>query len=289
MSTNTTTPARKTPAKRTAPRPTPAPTQAAPVAEVTVDEVQASLDTTVTVADQIAARADEANQATTPATVGPVAYTIPAWDDNTDNAAYAAHVARSYQEADKPAKASMRAAWAKFQSDALNELNMRKLSLVRDVNAVLKSARPTAETADPADAYLIRINALSRAAHLLEVNFAESYGDDAWNTLRDRLVNEMTADEMVATDAMAAQLAAVKLGNRRTGPARSVEAHIKSALDAAPDGAILTCAQIHNHRSDAYGPDDSPSVGAVGAAHGREMDGIVSTENAAKTKGFKLA
>jgi hypothetical protein len=275
MSTNTTT--RKTPAKRaTAPKPTPAPAQAAP-APVTDAP---TIDTQADKATDDAARSAAAH-----------AYTIPAYDQDADDEArqtYVKAVGDAYQAADKSGKTGIRSAWSKFQSKALDDLDMSALALVRDVNAVLKSSRPVADQADPADAYLIRINALSRAAHLLEVNFAETYGDTAWNTLRDRLAATMTTDELAATDAMAATLAAVKLTARRTGPARSVAAHIASAL-VGTGGRVLTCSQIHNHRSDAYGPDESPSVGAIGAAHGRELDGIVSTTNDQGTKGFKLA
>lgn len=222
-------------------------------------------------------------------TVTPVptpAYVIPAWSADADQAAYVADVATAYRDADKTVKASMRSAWSKFQSVALDALDIPKLTLARDVNAVLKTTKATVEV-DPADAYLVRIGALRLAADALSDAFRVEHGDEAADALTARM-HSLTDGEVTAIEGMRDKLAVVP-SNRRTGPQRSVEAHIMSALEAAPAGTILTCAQIHNHRSDAYGPDDSPSVGAVGAAHGREMDGIESTENDAKVKGFKLA
>lgn len=215
-------------------------------------------------------------------------YTIPDWSNVDDQAAYVASVGEAYRSADKGTKAAMRAAWAKFQSDALDKLDMGRLSLVRDVNAVLVTSRPTVEV-DPADAYVIHLTALDAAATMARNAFLEAHGADAHAALMERLGTDLTEDEAKARDALATKLATVRTGSRRTGPTRSVEAHIRSALDAAPKGTILTCAQIHNHRSEAYGPDEAPSVGAIGAAYGREMDGIVSTENDAKVKGFRLA
>lgn len=221
------------------------------------------------------------------ATVPTPAYVIPDWTPETDQAAYVAGVGTTYRDADKTAKAAMRSAWGKFQSDALNDLDMGKLALVRDINAVLVSSKPVVEV-DPADAYLVRIAALRLAADALTDAFRTDHGDEAADALTARMQSDLTESEVTAISTMRDKLAVVP-SNRRTGPQRSVEAHIRSALEAAPAGTILTCAQIHNHRSDAYGPDESPSVGAVGAAHGREMDGVVSTVNDAKVKGFKLA
>jgi hypothetical protein len=262
MTTNTNTRrTRKTAQTADAPAPTPAPVQATD---------------TNTGTDKAA-----------PTTQAP-AYVIPDWSADTDQAAYVESVGAAYRNADKGTKAAMRAAWAKFQSDALNDLDMGKLALVRDVNAVLVTSRPTVEV-DPADAYVIHLAALESAREIALNAFKEAHGADAYAALVERVNGGLDDQETEARDALATKLATVKSGNRRTGPQRSVEAHIRSALEAAPEGTILTCAQIHNHRSDAYGPDEAPSVGAIGAAHGREMDGIESTENASKVKGFRLA
>lgn len=260
MTARTARPARKSAQSATAPAATPAPVQAAPVAT----------DAPVT--------ADQA------APVVPAAYTIPTgWE--ADQAAYVTAVGTAYRDADKTTKAAIRTAWRTFQSDALNALDMDKLSLVRDVNAVMVTARPTVEV-DPADAYVVHISALIAATEAAHAAFQEAHDAEAYTALVARL-GSLTDDEVTSRDALATKLATVRTGSRRTGPQRSVEAHIRSALDAAPDGTILTCAQVHNHRSDAYGPDESPSVGAVGAAHGREMDGIASVTNDAKVKGFR--
>jgi hypothetical protein len=265
-----TTPAPKA-RKSAAPKPTPAPAQATP--EVTVDDVQ----------------------------VTPTAYAIPAWDHLTgdasgdaDRAAYASKVADEYRSADKATKVTIRSAWAKFQSGALNDLNMDALAVVRDVNAAIKSVQSRnsdAASVNPADAYVTHILALTMATRLASEAFAEAHGKEAWDAMTARVDAGVDGDEVALVETAAAKLAHVKVnqGNRRTGPARSVEAHIRSALAATTPGNVLTCSQIHNHRSDAYGPDESPSVGAIGAAHGRTMDGIESTTNTAGTNGFKLA
>jgi hypothetical protein len=247
-----------------APNATPAPVQAAPNAQGT--------DATVT--------AVETDQAATPA------YVIPTgWE--TDQAAYVATVGEAYRSADKSGKAAIRSAWNKFQTDALNELNMDKLAVLRDVLAVMVTTKAPVEV-DPADGYVIHLAALSMASATARATFREAHGDEVTNAMLERLTN-LTDDERKSAQSLAAKLAVVKSGSRRTGPQRSVEAHIRSALDAAPKGTILTCAQVRNHRSDAYGPDDSPSVGAIGAAYGREMDGIESVVNDAKVKGYRLA
>lgn len=277
--TTRTTRARKTTAATpdaTAPAPTPAPVQATP--DATTD-------------------APAPNQTAPEATT----YTVPDTSGVTDDAtraAYVESVGTAYRNADKSLKAAIRSAWARFQSDALNGLGTDPratdhLLIVRDVNGVLVTSRPTVEH-DPADAYVIHLAALSAAMVATNEAFREAHGDDAFRAMSDRASALIagtggTDDERTARDALAAKLAVVKSGTRRTGPVRSVEAHIRSALDAAPAGTVLTCAQIHNHRSEAYGPDESPSVGAIGAAHGREMDGIESTTNEAKVKGFRLA
>jgi len=275
MSTTTNTrTARKSAASngtKTAPKASPAPTQAAP---------------SVTPAD---APQSGGTVDTAPANGAKVSYTVPDWSAEVDQATYVAAVGEVYRAADKATKIAIRAAWSRFQSDALQDLNMGQLALVRDVNATLKtaSARVT-PTANPADAYVIHIAALNEAMDLAVVAFGEAHGEEARDAMTARLT-ELTDDEATARDTLAAKLAVVKSGTRRTGPARSVEDHLRSALNAAPAGTILTCSQVHNHRSDAYGPDESPSVGAVGAAHGREMDGIESVVNAAKVNGFRLA
>jgi len=267
MTARTARPARKSTATA-APTATPAPTQASPEA---------------TVAPVTAPDADQA---------APATYAIPPFDADTDDqAAYVATVGTTYRDADKGTKAAIRKAWGVFQSDALNALDMTRLSLVKDVNAVMVTSRPVAEV-DPADAYVIHLTALTEATRLASNAFAEAHGQEAWEAMVARVPagvgnGDLTDDEVTARDALATKLATVRTGSRRTGPQRSVAAHIKSALDAAPDGTILTCAQVHNHRSDAYGPDESPSVGAIGAAHGREMDGIASVTNDAKVKGFR--
>lgn len=258
--------------------------------------------TTADTADTTAPVTDQATEATPAPDAAPTgdqaantapAYTIPDWSAGADQAAYVAAVGTAYRDADKGTKAAMRSAWARFQSDALNALGtdadaVGKLTLVRDINAVLVTSRPVVET-DPADAFVIHLNALEAARTMATAAFREAHGDDAYRAMMDRANGNLTGDEATAVQALATKLATVRTANRRTGPQRSVQAHIESALDAVPAGTILTCAQIHNHRSDAYGPDESPSVGAIGAAHGRDMDGIESTENASKVKGFRKA
>lgn len=247
-------------------------------------------DAPVTTPDQAAQAPDATvtDQATQGGVTATPVYVIPPFAEITDQAAFVASVGEAYRAADKSAKAAIRSAWNKFQSDALNDLAMDRLALLRDVNAVMVTTRPPVEV-DPADAYVIHLAALDLAANQARDAFLEAHGAEAHGALMARLGTDLTADEVTARDSLAAKLATVKSGSRRTGPQRSVEAHIRSALEAAPKGTILTCAQIHNHRSDAYGPDESPSVGAVGAAYGREMDGIVSVTNDAKVKGYRLA
>lgn len=245
-------------------------------------------DATVTDQPTQAAQAADAPVTDQPTQAATPAYVIPPFAEITDQAAFVASVGEAYRAADKSAKAAIRSAWNKFQSDALNDLAMDRLALLRDVNAVMVTTRPPVEV-DPADAYVIHLAALDLAANLARDAFLEAHGADAHTALMTRLGSDLSADEVTARDTLATKLATVRNGSRRTGPQRSVEAHIRSALEAAPKGTILTCAQIHNHRSDAYGPDESPSVGAVGAAYGREMDGIVSVTNDAKVKGYRLA
>jgi hypothetical protein len=259
---------------------TPADATPAPVA--TVDESTPDTGTDATT-DTPDTSADTGTDTTDTSTT---TYAIPAWTPDTDQAAYVASVGAAYRDADKTLKAAMRSAWARFQSSAIDALDMDRIALVRDINAVLVSSKPTVEV-DPADAYLVRIRALRMAADRLTDAFGEAHGADAHAALLARLDGTLTDAERDAVNAMADKLATVPTG-RRTGPQRSVEAHIRSALDAAPAGTILTCAQVHNHRSDAYGPDESPSVGAIGAAWGREMDGIESVHNDAKVKGFRI-
>lgn len=230
--------------------------------------------------------ADTTDQATT--------YTIPDWSVDMDRDAYVASVGEAYRNADKGTKAAMRAAWARFQSDALRDLDIPALDLLRHVNGVLVTTKTPVEV-DPTDAYVRHIRALRLAVDDVRARFAEEFtgrfGADAEATIAHldaALDAELSAEDHKVIGDMATKLAAVKSGSRRTGPTRSVEAHIRSALQAAPAGTILTCAQIHNHRSDAYGPDDAPSVGAIGAAWGRESDDIESTHNESKVKGFRI-
>ncbi len=256
--------------------------------KATTDESNATPDQTDANTPDTATDATPDQTDATEATPTAPAYTIPDWSNDVDQATYVAAVGDAYRSADKAAKAAMRAAWAKFQSDALQDLDVSRLAIVRDVNAVLVSSRPVVEV-DPADAYNVTISALRAAAERLYDAFGEEHGAEA----QARLDGMLSGDRDEATQAniatMTTKLAVVKSGSRRTGPQRSVEAHIRSALDAAPKGTILTCAQVHNHRSEAYGADESPSVGAIGAAYGREMSGIESVTNDTKVKGFRLA
>lgn len=229
----------------------------------------------------------------TPAPVGPVAYVVPPIDaevSDDERSAYIATVGQAYRDADKGDKARMKAAWAKYRSAAFDVMDVFQLTLYRDVDRVMVSA-PVKVEVDPTDAYVTRLVALHLAADRLESAFIEAH-PDRYAAMLTRVHNGAMDDASVAAGVtMADKLAVITGGggNRRTGPSRSVDAHIRSALESVPVGTILTCAQITNHRSDEYGPDDAPSVGAVGAAWGRDIDGIdTDATNSKGTKGFRL-
>jgi len=225
---------------------------------------------------------------------------------------YADGTVAAYVAADKSGKAAIRTAWKNLSNmlvrTALSAENIddslfaaRYATALFDRLTVTKSVdTPT----DPIAAYRTRFVALSDAATAVREEYIQSVLDaDGNNESHDdvtmRFDNyELSEDDAKSSFTMRDKLATVANVNRRSGPNRSIVAHVKFCLDSVPVGTILTASQIAAVHTDDYPITDSASEGAIGAYWVRATDpetreksaqsGVRYTVNEKNVRGFQL-
>jgi len=156
-------------------------------------------------------------------------------------------------------------------------------------------SRTPREPVDPTADFVERVAGLRLAVSLVGEIAPEGVAED-WSAQADSKVEELAGSvaeyrawldndnedkgeepevsPIVKAAVKLAQGKAAKVGARKRstgtsqpfdGPRRDVAKHIVEAFEAVESGTFLSIAEIRKHQSEEYGPNDSPSPGAISA------------------------
>jgi hypothetical protein len=223
---------------------------------------------------------------------------------------YADAIVAQYVASDKGGKTTIRTAWKKVYNDAVRSmLSDESETAVADAKFAMALGdrlvtKKDVDDTDPIVAYRVRFLALSDAMHAVREDYIKSVlatdgNEESHDAVTMRFDNyALSEDDAKSAATMCDKLATVANVNRRSGPNRSIVAHVRFCLDQVAVGTILTSAQIAAVHTDDYPATDSASEGAIGAYWVRATDpetreksaqsGIRYTVNEKNVRGFQL-